>query len=259
MLAEIPATEYRQTLDRCADDLLWEAGVNGPPIDAYRLAEKRGITVARDTTMAARARFGRLAADPGRPPLETILVGNETRPERRHFAIAHEVGEANAHRVFDALGVDPREAAAGTRETVANALAGRLLAPQRWMRGVWRDTDGDLFEMKQVFATASHELIARRVLECAPRALIVTVTDQGRVTWRRWNLSGPTPPRLRLEIDCWRHTHEAGEPAWGDGRDEANALAGSPIERVRCWPIHEPEWRREISFTELVSDEPEWL
>lgn len=167
------------------------------------------------------------------------------------------MGEANAHRVFDALGVDPREAAEGTRETMANALAGRLLAPQRWMRGVWRDTDGDLFELKHVFATASHELIARRVLECTPRALIVTVTDQGRVTWRRWNLSGAAPPRLRLEIDCWRHAHEAAEPAWGDGRDEPNAVGGPPIERVRCWPIHEPSWRREISFTELVSDEPE--
>ncbi|MEO0530906.1 MAG: ImmA/IrrE family metallo-endopeptidase, partial [Planctomycetota bacterium] len=134
MLAEIAATEYRQVLDRCAEDLLWEAGIDGPPTDAFRLANQRGMAVARDAAMSSRARFGRLANRSGGAALETIVVAEDSRPERRHFAVAHEVGEANAFRVFDALGVDPREATAGTREAVANALAGRLLAPQRWLR-----------------------------------------------------------------------------------------------------------------------------
>ena len=95
---------------------------------------------------------------------------------------------------------------------------------------------------------------------CFVRApLVVTVTDHGNVTWRRWNLSGSPPPRLRLEIDCQQYAYETCQPAWGDGRDEPHSAGGAPIERVRCWPIHEPGWRREITFTELVDADAEWL
>jgi hypothetical protein len=55
-----------------------------------------------------------------------------------------------------------------------------------------------------------------------------------------------------LEIDCQQYAHATGEPAWGDGADELHSDGGAPVERVQCWPIHEPGWRREIAFTELV-------
>ncbi len=260
VLTEIPIQEYRATLDRCAEDLLWEAGVGVPSVDAFDLAERLGIVVTRDRGLAARARYARLRPRTGsRQSIETIAVADEDRPERRHFAVAHEIGEANVYRVFDALGVDPREASAGVRETLANALAGRLLVPSRWLIGLWRDSDGELPELKHRFATASHELIARRVLECVRSPLVVAIVDQGRPAWRRWNLSGAVPPRRRLEIDCLRHAHETGQSAWGEGRDEALSGIGPPIVRVRAWPIHEPGWRREIVITELVGDEPEWF
>lgn len=259
MLTEIPAEEYLATLDRCAEDLLWEAGVDRPPVDAFLLAERLGLVVGRDQRLDGRARYARLSTRAGRASLESVFVAEEDRPERSGFAVAHEIGESRAHRVYESLGVDPREAAPSARESVANALAGRLLVPRRWLTGFWRDAEGDLFDLKQVFATASHELIARRALECVRAPLIVTVTDHGRVAWRRWNLSGPTPPRLRLETDCQQYAHETGQPAWGDGRDEPHSAGGAPIERVRCWPIHEPGWRREITFTELVDGDPEWL
>lgn len=263
MLAEIPVEEFRLTLDRCAEDLLWEASIDRPPVDAFLLASRLGMTVARDATLGGRARFARLQSEASlgagsRGALEAIVVAPDDRAERRQFAVAHEVGEARAHRVYEALGIDPREASAGARERVADALAGRLLAPRRWLDGVWRDVDGDLLALKEVFATASYELVARRSLETVRAPLIVTVTDHGAVTWRRWNLSGPAPGRLRLEIDCQLYAHEAGDPTWGDGRDEPHSLGGAPVERVRCWPIHEPGWRREIAFTEVVGDDADW-
>lgn len=259
MLTEIPTEEFHATLDRCALDLLWEANVDRPPVDALAIAQQLGLVVAHDETLSGRGRFARLTSGAGRRPLEAILVSEEDRNERRHFVVAHEIGESQAHRVYEALGVDPREAAPSMREAIANALAGRLLAPRRWLVNLWRDLDGDLLEIKHVLATASHELIARRLLECVRAPLVVTVTDHGSVTWRRWNLSGSPPPRLRLEVDCQQYAHETGEPAWGDGRDEPHSAGGAPIERVRCWPIHEPGWRREIMFTELVDADAEWL
>ncbi|QDV73392.1 ImmA/IrrE family metallo-endopeptidase [Botrimarina mediterranea] len=256
MLTEIPTEELHATLDRCALDLLWEASVDRPPVDAFVIAENLGLVVAQDQGLVGRGRFARLA---GGRPLEAILIAGEDRSERRHFVVAHEIGESQAHRVFEALGVDPREAAPSMRESIANTLAGRLLAPRRWLVNLWRDLDGDLLEIKHVLATASHELIARRLLECVRAPLVVTVTDHGRVTWRRWNFSGSPPPRLRLEVDCQQYAHETGQPAWGDGSDEPHSAGGAPIERVRCWPIHESDWRREITFTELVDADAEWV
>lgn len=258
MLAEIPTPQYRAALDRCAADALWEARIDRPPVNAFRLAERLGMVVAQDNLQSSRARVVTLG-EPIDGSRDAILVAEEPRSERRHWAIAHEVGETQAYRVFEALGVDPIDAPPTAREEIANALAGRILLPIRWFRGVWRDADGDLPEVKRVFQTASHELIVRRALECVRTPMIVTVTDQGGPTWRRWNLFGPTPPLMRLEADCQRHAHEFNEPAWGDGRSEPGDLGGAPVERVRCWPIHEEGWRREITLTELRGDEPEWL
>ncbi len=258
MLAEIPSQEYRASLDRCAEDLLWEGGVDAPPVDAFTLAERLGMRVTHDRSLASRARYSRVGQGGERSGTPTIVLAEEKRRERRHFAVAHEVGEANAHRVYEALGVDPREAAGDSREAVANALAGRLLAPGRWLAGLWRDADGDLFALKERFGTASHELIVRRLLVCVRSPLIVTIDDPGRAVWRRWNLSGPAPPRSRLETECQRRAHEGAELIWGDGADEPLTGVSPPIRQVRVWPVHEAGWRREITLTELVSEEPEW-
>ncbi|TWT95819.1 hypothetical protein Pla108_28960 [Botrimarina colliarenosi] len=259
MLTEIPSEEYHAVLDRCVEDVLWEANLDRPPVDAFVLAARLGVVVATDAVLPGRARFARLAAGAERLSLDTIVIAAEERPERRHFAVAHEVGEAHAYRVYESLGVDPCETAGAVREGVANALAGRLLAPRRWLTGLWRDLEGDLFELKTHFATASHELIARRVLECVRTPLVITVTDNGRPLWRRWNRSGPAPPRLRLELDCQRDAHASGRVVGGLGCDEPQSAAGTPIDRVRCWPVHEPGWRREITVTELVDSDSEWL
>ena len=245
MLAETPVEEFTAALDRCAADALWEAGFDRPPIDAFRLAERLGLHVAEDTNQAGRARFVR---PQGGRPHETkaaILVAPDARPERRQWAVAHEVGEWLAVRVFETLGIKPTEAPALSREQIANSLAGRLLAPRRWLRNLYYDHDGDLAALKMVFQTASYELICRRLLESVDSPLVVTVYDQGKMTWRRWNRSGAAPPIRVIENDCQRFAHEVGQLA-----NSAFAIE-PPILRARCWPIHEPEWKRELTLTEL--------
>ena len=69
----------------------------------------------------------------------------------------------------------------------------------------------DLLELKRRFATASHELIARRMLECRP-AVIVTIFDQGRIAFRRGNLPGRVPPLSPAERACWQGVHEENRP-----------------------------------------------
>lgn len=246
MLPEIAVEELAAALDDAASDLLLAADVDGPPVDAFRVAEALGIDVAWDDFQPGRARL--VALDENRrAPRTSVLLRRDPRGERRHWALAHEIGEAAAHRVFARLGVDPREAPPAAREDVANRLAGRLLLPTRWLREAALQCGWDIAALKRRFVHASHELIARRMLELEV-PVIITVFDECRVTWRRSNVPGRVPRLSALETRCQRQVHESGEAAV---LEEAGSV-------VQGWPVHEEDWRREILRMEVSADDEEW-
>jgi hypothetical protein len=246
MLSDIPDDEFASAIDACAAESLWEAGVEEPPIDALTVAEGLQLVVARDYAMPHRGRFVRLAdqeSDGG--GLGTIVVGVSERPEREQWAVAHEIGESIAYRVFERLGVAFDEALPTARELVANRLASALLLPRRWFAADGRELDWDLLELKERYNTASHELIARRMLEMRP-PVVITVCDHGRVHWRRSNVTSRPPDLLCEERAIWRDVHRTGLPT----SEMLDAETG--LQTVRCWPIHELGWKREIMRSEIA-------
>ena len=240
MLPEITREEFSAALDRVAEETLDAAGVNRPPVDALALARAVGLTVVLDQRQRGRARYVRLGGARGRCFQAAILLRPEPRRERRQWAVAHEIGEHLAHCVFLALGADPRETTARAREEVACQLAGRLLLPGRWFAEDARNCAWDLPAIKAGYATASHELIARRMLDLA-WPVVITVFDQGHLSWRRSNVPGRVPPLCPAERDCRQAAHEENLP-----QEAFNALS-----RIQAWPVHEDGWKREILRTEL--------
>ena len=238
MLPELTQDEFAAALDAVSQDILQNCDAQGPPIDALALARALGLAVAWDAAQRGRGWTVRLRSPGGGAARGSILVRPEPRPERLQWTVAHEVGETCAARVFDRLGVDPREAPPGARETVANQLAGRLLLPGAWFEAHARAVDWDLVRLKAIYTTASHELIARRMLDFAP-PIAVTVFDHGQRTWRQGNLPGRLPPLLPFEQAAWRRAHETSEPATVEG----------PLCDVQAWPVHETDWKREILRT----------
>ena len=240
MLPEFAREELAAGLDAVVAEILAEAGVDVPPVDAFQVARALGITVALDDRQRGRARYVRLGGRlPGRPKA-TILLHPDPRVERRQWAVAHEIGEHTAHRMFAVLGVDPREAAADAREVAAGHLAGRLLLPTGWFSADGSGCGWDLLVLKGRYPTASHELIGRRMLECRP-PVILSIFDQGRLHFRRSNLAGRVPPPSPAEIECWRSVHGCNRP--GQTYDGPRTIRG--------WPVHEEGWKREILRTEV--------
>lgn len=233
MLPEILLEDLSAALDAVAADILEQAAVDGPPVDALQVAQRLGLTVAWDDRQPGRARLVQLCGAGGDQAL-SILLRPDPRLEREHWAVAHEIGEATAHQVFAKLSVDPREAPPRARETVANGLASRLLLPRDWLAADAAICNWDLIAIKDRYATASHELIARRMLDFQP-PVIVTVYDQNRLTWRKGNTPWRLPQPCPLEIACRRQAHESAMAVYDDGPPA-----------VRAWPIHEPTWQREI-------------
>ncbi|HZZ73573.1 MAG TPA: ImmA/IrrE family metallo-endopeptidase [Pirellulales bacterium] len=242
MFAAAPPEEFEAALDATVAQIFSATGVAGPPIDAQQIARALTLTVAWDARLAGRARIVQWQTGEGFHG--SILLRPEPRPERRQWAIAHEIGEAAAEQVFRLLAADPRDAPAATRERIANQLAGRILLPSDWFFEAGAACDWDLLELKRVFATASHELIARRMLDRSA-ALTMTVFDHGARTWRRSPFGRAGQGVSFLEQACWRAAHERAEPA--ERQDDSM--------RVRAWPIHEPNWKREILQTEFASEE----
>jgi Zn-dependent peptidase ImmA (M78 family) len=247
VLPEIPEEQVRAAVERVALDVLDEGDVHSPPVDMAVLAERLGIVVARDGVSDTRARFVRLGGISAGGQA-TIYLADEPRPERRQWAVAHEIGESQAYRVFQELGVNPIDGPPAAREAVANRLAGCLLLPREWFIADGSVLEWDLYELKARYATASHEMVCRRMLEMPP-PVIVTLFDQGKQQWRKSNRHIRTPPMTPPEIDAWKVAHEHATAA----RCEQGELPEG-IEDVRAWPVHEPHWRREIIRTALTDE-----
>jgi hypothetical protein len=231
MTATGEATAWQQACSGVAEQTLEECGIRMPPVDAWQVARQLGLHVAFDSVQQGRGRLKRIA---GRT---TILVRPEDRPEREQWTLAHEIGESLAHRVFQQVGTDPGEDP-DRREQVANMMASSLLLPDAWFLRDAEEFDGDVLQLKERYATASHELILLNLLKL-PQLSLASVFDQGRLTRRRGNGQVSPPPLLPLERRVWREVHEAGRPVEASG-------AGV---RVQGWPVREPGWPRELLRT----------
>ena len=243
MLPEITSEELIQALDRCVADVLEQQGIAGPPVDALTLAAGLGMDVAWDAAQPGRARIVRLSRAARGGPQHAVLVRPEPRPERIQWAVAHEIGESLAHRIFAELGMDPLAAPAGAREQVANQVAVRLLLPEAWFAADGAKCNWDLSALKQRYGTASHELIARRMLDF-PGGVVITIYDQGQAKFRRASGGRRAGPRRPIEIACRTVVHETSQPA---RRTDDECIA-------RGWPVHEADWKREILRLEWKDD-----
>ncbi len=134
MLPEFTPAEFAAALDAIVIELLAAADVAAPPVDAFRVAEHCRLAVGLDDRQASRARLVRLARRSPAHKEGAIFIRSDPRPERRQWAVAHEVGEAQAERVFRALGVRPSEAPPTAREEAANSLASHSAIAHRLVR-----------------------------------------------------------------------------------------------------------------------------
>ena len=113
-------------------------------------------------------------------------------------------------------------------------------AADRWFTADAAACGWDLFLLKARYSTASHELIARRMLECRP-PIIVSIFDNGRLSLRRSNVPGRVPPPADAETECWRRVRQCETPC----QDAQGPIA------IQGWPIYEEGWKREILRTQL--------
>lgn len=188
------------------------------PIDADALAYKLGLEV-RD----------------GGPGCEGLLIGSlifvdeRMRPERRAFAIAHELG----HHLLRGAGL---ETPGRNDERGANYLASALLLPRTDFERDLRRARWDLLQLHAWHRQASFEAIARRIVALREaRAFIFDRPLEGQraASWYSvpWGLQPNSDERLAA-----REAIAAGRPI--------EVVAG-----VWGWPIVQHDWQRAITVS----------
>ncbi|MCA9038937.1 MAG: ImmA/IrrE family metallo-endopeptidase [Planctomycetaceae bacterium] len=225
-------SEIHSVIDSVVNEILAETQIESPPVNAFQIAHKLGWEIVLNSGQSERGRRKRIQGQ------TTIFLKPDERPERVQWALAHELGESLSDRWANWIDSPGFSAPSASREAIANLFANRLLLPECWFRSEVAQTGNDLFAMKSIFPTASYQLIGNRLLDLE-EPLIVTVFDQGQMTSRLSNWPGSVPPLQPAEQRCWQNSHSHGERC----QHRADQLETS------CWPVHEPQWKREILLT----------
>jgi predicted transcriptional regulator len=217
--------EVSNLLDRVVEHLLETCEIKQPPIEPKRIADILGLVYNEAELEGRRGqsfrRYGR----------QHVEIHHKDRPERKNFALAHEIVELELKKVLD----DPREC-----HRWANLGASFLLMPTPWFRQECQRANFDIAELKNVFSTASWEAIALRTLNFSEA--IITIVDNGRVTRRKSSYSFYVSKKLSDE----------------EKQVLAAVLQAGKIERqhfpsceVTGFPVFEKEQKRVILRTTL--------
>ncbi|MCC7419717.1 MAG: ImmA/IrrE family metallo-endopeptidase [Planctomycetaceae bacterium] len=236
-VSELVST-WSDAVDAVVEELLDAVHVTAPPVDPLAMAERLRVSVALDAGQGTRGRTKRIGGQPA------IFLKPDDRRERMFWAAAHELGELLIWRVAHVHGAGEDAIGPNDREDLANLFAARLLLPKTWFLSAAHEADGDLLALKPMFATASHEMIALRLMDL-DLPTVITVFDHGQLTRRRSNVAGGTPPLQSVERRAQGDTHLLGIPS---------ELRHGGL-RTQAWPIHEPGWKREILRTTPVEDD----
>lgn len=224
---ELEREEIVAAVDRQVEDLIRQAGLAGPPVDAIALARgPLGMTVSLDRRQPQRGRAQRVGN------ARQIYVRDEPTVERHQWTVAHEIGEHLRPRVLEALGV---EGTPTLGESLANLFAYRLLAPTCWFASDAPELAHDVVRLKKRYATASHEVVAWRLLDL-PEPCVITIFDNNHLTRRRSNAWPVTRQAHPVEMQCQRYVNEYSRARRTQGEGWS----------VQGWPVHQADWKREI-------------
>jgi hypothetical protein len=230
MLEDLTAEEIHQTVDRAVQELLDQTHITTPPVNAIQIAQSHlGMTVCVDGKQPQRGRAQRVAGK------RQIFLRPEPNEERHQWTVAHEIGEHCKPDLLIQLGLEPGQTRPMTGESLANLFANRLLVPTPWLEIEARASAHDLALLKTKFSSASHEVIAWRLLDLA-EPCVITIFDNGQVHRRRSNAWRVTRELTPAEQECQRYVHHYSRPR----------VVRTDGWTVQGWPVHQSDWKREV-------------
>lgn len=219
--------------DRLIAGLLERAGVTEPPVDALRIAEDHlGIPVEWVEPEEDERGRPRPAA---RRPASGIVLNSSMTAEQRQFAAATGIARTLVPDLLRKLDVEPGTESKQAAAHLRGLLVARLLVPTRLLRSALRQCKYDVPALKAVFATASFETVAHRLLDL-DGPCVIAIVDDGVVASRRGNAAPVTRKLSAAEQVCVDRVMEQDLPH--QERAEGWTAQG--------WPVPNRPFRRVV-------------
>jgi len=231
MNEDLSREEIHSAVDRAVEELLSDAAIQAPPVDALILARRLGIPAE------PRPKGPRAGAKKDWP------APHDPTPEAKQWFAAQAIGAYLKPSLLQRLGIPPEQKRLLMGESLATLVASHLLLPAAWFGDDARALEYDVLELKKRYATVAVDVIAWRLLDL-PAPCVITIVDNDHVQRRRSN--------------AWRVRHELEEPE----RECQRYVNHFSRPRVVCadgwtvqgWPVHQADWKREI-LRSLVDEE----
>ncbi len=200
MLEDLSRDDVVRCIDRAVEELLVQASVAAPPLDAVALARHLGLPPDEGPQRGRK----RLSGDDPAPHAATT-------EEQQQWEAAQAVGEHLKPVLLERLGFAPGEKRPLMGESLSGLFARHLLLPSAWFSADAPSCGYDLLRLKERYRTAAPEIIAFRLLDL-PEPCIITVVQDDRVQRRRSN-AWPVKKRLEpAETECLRAVTRDGKP-----------------------------------------------
>jgi hypothetical protein len=213
MNEDLTREDVYHAADLLVEELLAAAGVTRPAVNAIDVAQ-------RHLKMALRE------------PAPSAPRGSE---ESRQWSAAQAIGEHLKPDLLRRLGFDPASRQSLPGESLAGLLAHRLLTPTSWFAADARACGWDVPELKRLYDTAGYEVVAWRLLDL-PEPCVITIVKNDHVHRRRSNAWRVNKTLQPAERECQRYVHHYSRPR----------VVSAEGWTVQGWPLHEPDWKREI-------------
>jgi hypothetical protein len=226
--------ELFEAIDRLVNGLLERAGVAEPPVNALRIADEHlGIPVEVVEPVEEDER-GR-PRPRSRPAGSGIVLSSDMTEEHQQKAAADGIARMLLPDILRKLDVLPGSENKQFAAHVRGLVVGRLLVPTKLLRAALRQCKYDLAALKEVFATATTEAVALRLLDL-DEPCVISIVDDGVVAMRRGNRSAAGKRLEPPEQACLDKVTELDLPH----RVRADGWT------VQGWPVPDRAFRRII-------------
>lgn len=232
---DVSNDELFEFIDRSVRNLLQNAGVSGPAVDALELAESyfRIPVEYIDEEEAGPRRYG--DAPKRSPRAGTILLRFDQSDEAKQVLAARAVARQLLPDLYRKIGIVPGTENRSAEKQLIHLIVPRLLLPGFLFAALARKSGFDLFAIKELFPTAPYDFIAWRMLEIDEEASVVAIVDDGTVTARRSNRFPVNKVLTEAERLCVQQTTATKDPS-RIRRDDWTAwgwpVSGIPFRRI---------------------------
>jgi hypothetical protein len=205
VVEELSRDDVVQCVDRAVEELLTQARVKAPPVDAIALTRHVGLPTAEKPRQGHAPRANRS------PPTTDTTPCAATSEEQRQWEAAQAIGKHLQPQLLQQLGFVSGEKKPPMGESLSGLFARHLLLPSAWFSADAASFDFELFQLKERYRSATHEMIAFRLLDL-PEPCIITLVVDDKVHRRRSN-AWPVKKRLEpAEAECLRAVTRDGQP-----------------------------------------------